>query len=95
MDFCAAIQNRNVIRFMYDGLERVVHPAAYGTHVTTGGLKLRGYQVAGASTSGPLPEWRLFSVEKMGQVDVLDETFATVPPGYSPGDQHLNVICEL
>lgn len=95
VDLCAAIRNRKLISFVYDGLPRIVQPAAYGSHATTGSMKLRGYQVGGASSSGSLPQWRLFSVDKMESPSMLDETFSDSPPGYSPGDQHLNVICEL
>lgn len=95
MDFCNAIANRRVIRFTYDNMERIVQPAAYGNHATTGGPKLRGYQTGGATTSGPLPEWRFFSIEKIHDLEILEDTFSEDPPGYVRGDKHLIVICEL
>jgi hypothetical protein len=95
MEFCNAIKNRQLVGFTYDGHPRIVIPAAYGPHVSTGGLKLRGFQVGGSSVSGALPEWRLFSVEKIIGAHILDETFDEPPPGYSRNDDHLNVICQL
>lgn len=95
MDLCDSIAQRRMISFTYDGHPRVVQPAAYGTHITTGNLLLRGYQVDGSSHSRKPPLWDLFSVEKMVGLQILEETFQDDPPGYSPGDKHLNVICEL
>lgn len=48
MDLVSAIENRQVISFIYDGLPRVVEPATYG-QTTTGKLSLRGCLVAGQS----------------------------------------------
>lgn len=96
MKLCDAIAARRLIRFHYDGHPRVVQPAAYGRHRKgEHGLKLRGYQVAGSTTEGTLPDWRLFSVERIQGLQVLPETFADAPPGYRRGDAHLHVLCEL
>lgn len=95
MNLCAAIAERRVIRFMYDGHERIVIPAAHGTHKTTGNAVLRGYQIRGTSGSRTPPLWDLFLVAKMSSVSILEETFSTDPPGFSRGDKHINVCCEL
>jgi hypothetical protein len=84
-----------LVSFTYDGHERVVVPAAYGTHKTTGNPMLRGYQIRGTSASRTPPLWDLFLVEKMVGFAELDETFADDPPLYERGDKHLNVECEL
>lgn len=96
MDFCAAIQGRKLVRFTYDGHPRVVIPAAFGNHATTGNLVLRGYQVGGSSSTRTPPLWDLFLVEKMVGVELEGGTFTDTPPDYRPGDKHIAPIqCEL
>ncbi len=95
MNLCAAITGRRLISFVYDGHDRVVIPVAHGTHKTTGNTVLRGYQVRGTSSTRAVPLWDLFLVDKMDDVQILDETFADDPPQYSRGDKHINICCEL
>lgn len=95
MNLCDAIQGRKLLSFSYDGHQRVVIPAAHGTHTSTGNAVLRGYQIRGTSGSGSGPLWRLFAVDKMIGLEVLQETFDANPTGYSRGDKDMNVHCEL
>jgi hypothetical protein len=96
MDFCAAINGRRLISFVYDGHPRTAIPAAYGKHATTGNMVLRAYQIGGTSSSRSVPLWDLFLVEKMSAGVILDETFASDPPSYTPGDKHIGEIhCQL
>lgn len=92
MDFSEAIQNRNFVAFKYDGHPRVVIPAAFGIHATTGNEVLRGYQVEGTGNSRPVPFWDLFLTGKMSGVEVLDSQFIQDPPHYSPNDKHIDPI---
>lgn len=69
-----AIAGRRLIRFMLDGLERIGEPHDYGLLKDT--ARVLVYQVAGGSRSGgPLPDWRLVTVEKISGLEVLDQTF--------------------
>ena len=95
MSICDAINSRRILEFDYDGHRRVIHPAAAGPHATTGNPVLRGYQVDGTSSSGVVPDWRLFEIDKIQNLVVLGETFDTDPPGYQKGDKHIAVECEL
>lgn len=95
MDLSDAIEARRVVAFTYDGLPRIVHPAALGEHISTGKLSLRGYQVGGRSKSRPVPLWDLFTVAKITGLVVTSEKFETNPPGFRPGDKHLRVRSEL
>ena len=95
MNLCAAIAGRHLISFVYDGHERVVIPAAHGTHVTTGNAVLRAYQIRGTSSTRPIPLWDLFLTDKMQHPQILDETFADDPPQFRRGDKHINICCEL
>lgn len=92
MDFAEAIRSRQIISFAYDGHPRIVEPAAFGRHASTGNLVLRGYQVGGSSRTRLVPLWDLFLVEKMGSPAVTGETFAEVPPKYKRDDKHINPI---
>lgn len=95
MSICDAINSRRLVEFDYDGHHRVVQPAAAGPHATTGNPVLRGYQVGGTGKTRRVPFWDLFLVDKIENLVVLDETFASDPPGYQKGDRHIAVECEL
>jgi hypothetical protein len=80
-ELTAAIQQRKILTFTYQGLPRRVQPAAYG--VDHGGAEtLHAYQVAGGSKHGGIPEWRNFHVDGIADLAVLDEVFGPNPPGY-------------
>lgn len=74
----AAIEQRRALRFMYSGHSRTVEPHIYG--YLGGELQLQAYQFDGSSTSGHLPEWRLFFVHKIDRLELLDRNF----PGPRP-----------
>ncbi|MGH2912248.1 MAG: hypothetical protein ACRDJ3_07200 [Solirubrobacteraceae bacterium] len=96
MDLCAAITDRHLISFVYNGHPRIAIPAAYGRHQTTGNVVLRAYQIAGTSNSRTVPLWDLFLVEEMTDCAVLDKTFTSDPPSYVRGDKHIGEIyCQL
>jgi hypothetical protein len=80
-----------MVSFSYEGHPRVVIPAAYGAHATTGNLVLRGYQVRGSCVEGVLPSWRLFLIDETSATLTLDESFVD-PPGYRRDDQHISPI---
>jgi len=67
-----AIQNKRLIRFVYQNKERIVEPHDYG--IQKGIARLLSWQIAGQS-SGRLPGWRWFDVRGMREVEVLDKTF--------------------
>ncbi len=74
----AAITDRRLIRFWYDGKERIAEPHDYG--IQNGKPRLLVYQVAGQSNSGRLPAWRLFDLAGMTRLEILDRAF----PGGRP-----------
>lgn len=67
-----AIDGRHLIQFTYRDLPRIVEPHDYG--IAGGRARLLAYQVRGRS-HGPLPNWRMFDVDGMTQLTMLDETF--------------------
>lgn len=88
-----AISNKKVVTFHYDGMPRVVEPHLLGT-TKTGNLALRAYQIGGYSSSGVL-SWKLFLVEKMSNIQVLNDDFVE-RPDYNPYDKGMmNIHCRI
>jgi len=80
----AAIQQRKMVEFTYEGMERHVQPAAFGVGNRKGKETLHAYQLGGESREGFLPAWRNFHVEKITALKVLDQVFGPNPPGFNP-----------
>jgi hypothetical protein len=49
---CEAISSKKVIKFNYEGQERIVEPYTYGVHKDTNNEVLSAYQIGGFSSSG-------------------------------------------
>jgi hypothetical protein len=80
----AAIEQRKIVTFTYDGFPRRVQPAAFGLGNRKGKETLHAYQVDGGSQRGGIPHWRNFWVERMSDLAILDEVFGPNPPGFQP-----------
>ena len=80
----AAIEQRRVVTFTYQGQPRRVQPAAYGIGNRKGKETLHAYQIGGGSKRGGIPYWRNFHVEGISSLKVLDEVFGPNPPGFNP-----------
>ncbi len=91
-DLTEAINNRALISFVYDGLERVVEPATLG-HTATGKLTLRGCLVRGRSRRNTLPCWELYTVSKMANLQLAGGGFENFTlSGYTRGDSGFKEI---
>ncbi len=88
---CDAIEHRLLLQFHYGGGLRVVEPYRHG-YSTAGNEVLRGYQVSGYSRSRNPSGWRLFDVQKMGQLRSAPETFAASRPGYAAKDRAMRSV---
>ncbi len=73
----AAIQQKRQIRFVFDDKERIAEPHDYG--VQNGMIRLLAWQTDGQS-SGRIPGWRWFEVERISGITLLERTF----PGNRP-----------
>lgn len=78
-----AIAERKTVRLTYRGTaDRVGHP-----HILYRGssdkLLLDMYQVRGYTSSGDLPQWRMFELAGIEQIEVLPERFEPAPD-YNP-----------
>lgn len=89
-----AIQEKKLVEFIYSGKQRIVEPHILG--VKGGVTQLLGYQIAGSSSSGGLPEWRRFDVLKMSGFSTKTDTFSgprKIPTGkHSSWDREIAVV---
>jgi len=88
---CKAIEGKKIIEFTYDGHYRKVEPYCHGRS-SKNKESLRAYQIAGGSNSRSVPFWRLFSVKKMRDTTLTNETFTPNRPQYNPNDRDLSPI---
>jgi hypothetical protein len=92
---CEAIKEKKLLTFTYDGLARTVEPHAHGIS-TAGNECLRCYQVAGGSSSGKVPDWKMMTTDNITGLSVSQDGFSTPRSGYRKGDRHMSTIfCEL
>ena len=69
-----AIHEKRLLRFLYSGEARIAEPQDYG--LQKGVVNLFSYQTGGRSSSGRLPDWRKFAVQKISSLELLDQRFA-------------------
>ena len=92
---CDAIRARRLLRFVYEGYERIVEPHAYGVN-TAGHEAVSAWLVAGWSASETAPGWRMYLLDAMRDVAALAERFDGTRAGYNPDDPHfVRLYCQL
>jgi len=91
MSIASAIQDLQLLSFTYDGRSRVAEPHTYGIDAK-GHVALRAYQVQGGSESGEYVGWKLFHVNEMRGLTVLQEHFQGARPKYKRGDSAFSTI---
>ena len=79
-----AINEKKLIAFQYHGKNRLAEPHDYG--IQRGAQRLLSYQLAGESTTGGLPDWRLVDVADMTNLAITDKKFTGNRP--APTGQH-------
>jgi len=90
---CELVKQPNLVEFTYKGKPRIAVIAVHGHHRTTNKELVRAFQVHGASSTGPLPDWRLFAVSEMFNVVIRPEIAPQLPAEYRSMDSDLNVHC--
>jgi hypothetical protein len=89
-----AVSDRKVLAFEYDGLPRLVEPHAVGLN-KKGQLILRAFQITGGSASGSIA-WKLFTLEKATNLQLVDLTSHAPRSGYKAGDKAMTqILAEL
>ncbi len=92
---CDAIRSRKLIRFIYDGYERIAEPHLYGIS-TANHEVVSAYLVGGWSASEGAPGWRKYLVHEMRDIHALAESFDEPRPGYNPEDRQMRQMhCRL
>ena len=80
-----AIRARRLLRFVYEGYERIVEPHLYGIN-TANHEMVSGFLVGGWSASETEPGWRNFLVSEMHDIHALAEGFGGPRAGFNPED---------
>lgn len=80
-----AIQNKQLLSFIYDGYPRVVEPHTYGLD-KKGHPALRAYQIRGGSDSNEYIGWKIFHVDEIRNLSVLQEHFTHARLEYKRND---------
>lgn len=68
-----AIENKNVITFVYNGYYRTAEPHHYG--ILNEKKQLQAYQVKGGSKSGNPTGWKNFELDKIEKLFLSNATF--------------------
>jgi hypothetical protein len=87
----AAIKNKHVVSFFYDGAMRTVEPQTYGIS-TAGHPVLRGHQIAGGSRSGQTVGLRLYELAKMEGLRDTRISFAQAQPQHQRKDSAMSKV---
>ncbi|WAI01556.1 WYL domain-containing protein [Methanogenium organophilum] len=91
---CNAIKSKKQVNILYDGQIRKINPHLIGIN-EKGNKALRAFQVGGYSKSGNLPAWKLYLLNEIRNVQVLDTTFSTHPQ-YNPNDNAMiKFVCRI
>ena len=91
LKICEAIGALRMLEFDYEGRHRVVHPYCHGL-TRKGAETLRAVQVNPDSRSGVRGYGKLWTVAKMQNLRLAEETFAANDPDYNPDDTALPEI---
>jgi predicted DNA-binding transcriptional regulator YafY len=81
-----AIEQKQRLRFLYNGKVRLVEPQCYGIG-TRGTELLRAHQLQGGQEREPL-----FDVSRIADLEALDEVFVRPGPNYKKDDSAMTTI---
>lgn len=91
---CEAIQNRQVLRFHYQGQIRIVEPFTLGYMKGTGNSCLSAYQIGGFSKSQRYPPWGLYKINEIRNLVVTNQLAQNWRLGYNPRDSRMTrILC--
>ena len=88
---CEAIRGKNLLRFNYQGNDRIVEPHLLGQD-RSGNEILSAYLVGGFSRSADSRRWRRYFVKQMRSLTKLEEQFDHPRAGYNSSDPSVVII---
>jgi hypothetical protein len=92
---CDAIHSRRLLRFVYDGYERIIEPHSHGINSANHEV-VSGWLVGGWTKTDTEPGWRNYLVRDMYDVHVLAESFSGPRPGFNPHTPRIRqIFCQL
>lgn len=86
-----AIRDKKLIQFWYHNNQRIAEPHVLGI-TTQDKLTVLTMQVGGYSSSGGLPDWRMFHVDEISSLQVLNQTFQVSRTWYNPRESDFKII---
>lgn len=90
-EICQAINNKRLLGFYYDSLYRKVEPYTYGIN-TANNEALCAYQIDGQSKKRQIPSWGFFLLDKIENLNLLNDTFNYTQVDYRRGDKRMHQI---
>lgn len=85
----AAIAERRVLTLHYDPGVRIIEPHCLG-QCANGNFLLRAFQTGGQSASGEHVNWKLFRLDRMSGLLLLNDNFIGPRPLYNPNDKAMS-----
>ncbi len=89
-----AIRERKIITFIYESELRGVEPFLTGAHIDTSNDSLRAWWTFGYTKSNNTPNWRLYTIDQMIDIQITENIFDTNRIYYNPSDKHMSKIYE-
>ena len=90
-----AIESRKLLGFYYKNHHRIVEPHTFGIS-SKGNENLSAFQIDGTSERNNVPDWVLFTIDKIVDLKILNESFVGTRPKYTKGDSRMiKIYCEL
>ena len=85
---CNAITNKKLIRFTYNGIERLVEPYVIGQHTTSHNYLIRGWECTGGELEKSAQFRKLFTIDKMSDLQVEDNDFRPRKGQFNTSDKN-------
>lgn len=83
-----AIENRKLLEFYYKNHHRIVEPHTFGIS-SKGNENLSAFQIDGISERNNVPDWGLFTIDKIVDLKILNESFVGTRLKYAKGDSRM------
>jgi len=86
-----AIQNKKLMQFWYHNNQRIAEPHVFGV-TTNDKLAVLTRQVGGYSSSGGLPDWRMFYVDEINNLRITEQSFQISRTWHNPRESDFKTI---